>query len=59
MEVLNVPKNTIVLTGANGWVGRNFLNELQKIIPREEFNQKVKAFGSKKSEIFSSHYKSN
>ena len=42
MEVLNEPKNTIVLTGANGWVGRNFLNELQKIIPREEFNQKVK-----------------
>lgn len=58
MEVLNVPKNTIVLTGASGWVGRNFLNELQKIIPREEFNQKVKAFGSKKSEIFIRHYKS-
>ena len=58
MEYLNLNRKIIVLTGASGWVGRNFLNELQKKITREEFNQKVIAFGSKKSEILSTYYKS-
>ena len=35
------PKNSFILTGATGWVGRNFLNELQKIIPINIFNEKV------------------
>ncbi len=50
-------KTSFVLTGATGWVGRNFLHELQKIIPINIFNEKVFAFGSKSGQIYSTAYK--
>ena len=61
MEKLNIDKfkNKFIVTGATGWVGRNFLHELQKIIPMEFFNKKVFAFGSKSSQIYSTAYKKN
>ena len=49
----------ILITGATGWVGKNFLNELQKIYPSEIFNEKVKAFGSKEQSISSTFYPEN
>lgn len=50
---------TFVLTGATGWVGRNFLHELQKIYPPKLFNENVLAFGSKRTDIASSAYSEN
>ena len=50
-------KTKFILTGATGWVGRNFLHELQKIIPMEIFNERVFAFGSKSGQICSTAYK--
>ncbi len=50
-------KTNFILTGATGWVGRNFLHELQKIIPMDIFNEKVFAFGSKSGQIYSTAYK--
>ena len=47
----------IVITGATGWVGQNFLYELQKLIPQEIFNDVVIAFGSREKVISSSAYK--
>ena len=45
-----------IITGASGWVGKNFLHELQKFYPPNVFNQNVIAFGSKKQMIESSFY---
>ena len=45
-----------IVTGGTGWVGRNFLHQIQKEIPAEQFNNKVKVFGSKESEILSTAY---
>ena len=47
----------IVITGATGWVGQNFLYELQKLIPKEIFNDLVIAFGSQDKVISSTAYK--
>ena len=52
-------KDIFVVTGATGWIGRNFLNELQKIYPPESFNKYVLAFGSKCTNIKSTAYKGN
>ena len=49
--------NKFFVTGSTGWVGKAFLNELQKNIPKEIFNEKVKCFSSKKRIFFSTHYK--
>ena len=51
--------NVYVLTGSTGWVGRNFLHELQKIYPQEIFNKKVYAFSSKGNNILSTAYPLN
>ncbi len=45
-----------IITGATGWVGKNFLHELQKRIKPKEFNDKVFAFGSKPGLIKSTAY---
>ena len=47
----------IYITGATGWVGRTFLHELQSIIPAEKFNDKIRAFGSKRGSLISTNYK--
>ncbi len=47
---------TIAVTGATGWVGRTFLDSLQRIIPSSVFNSKVLVFGSKASYLRSSAY---
>ena len=46
----------IIVTGGTGWVGLNFLHELQKRLSSKEFNERVKVFGSKSGEIISSFY---
>ena len=56
MNLNYLEKEIFVLTGATGWVGRNFLHVLQKIFPPESFNQNVLAFGSKRTEINSTAY---
>lgn len=56
MNLSYLEKEIFVLTGATGWVGRNFLHVLQKIFPPESFNKKVLAFGSKFTEIYSTAY---
>ena len=56
-SIIENPKTSFILTGATGWVGRNFLHELQKIIPSNIFNEKVMAFGSKSVQIYSTAYK--
>ena len=55
----NSNSKKIVLTGATGWVGQNFLHELQKIYSPEAFNKNVFAFGSTKKNIFSTGYPSS
>ena len=45
-----------IITGATGWVGKNFLHELQKRIKPKEFNDKVFAFGSKTGYVKSTAY---
>ena len=45
-----------IITGASGWVGKNFLHELQKVYSPNFFNQNVFAFGSKKQVIESTAY---
>ncbi len=56
----NYPKKGLfIITGATGWVGRNFLHELQNIYPAELFNKSVLAFGSKKTVIKSTAYLGN
>ncbi len=52
-------KGLFIVTGATGWVGRNFLHELQKIYSAEIFNKSVLAFGSKKTVIKSTAYVGN
>jgi len=52
----NINDRKIVLTGATGWVGQNFLHELQKIYPPEAFNKNVYAFSSTKKNILSTAY---
>ena len=47
----------LVLTGGTGWVGRNFISEMQKRISLEEFQERVLIFGSKKGEIISNGFK--
>lgn len=49
-------KKYIIITGATGWIGRNFLHELQKIFPSEIFNNYIIAFGSKIGKIKSTAY---
>ena len=49
----------IILTGANGWIGRTILNELQKKFSPTNFNDKVIAFGSKNGLIKSTFYSIN
>ncbi len=56
MNLNYLEKEIFVLTGATGWVGRNFLHVLQKIFPPESFNENVLAFGSKRTEINSTAY---
>jgi len=48
--------NPIILTGGTGWVGKNFLHELQKRINYKEFNKKVFVFASKSGNLKSSAY---
>ena len=57
-RVINKKMNgIIVLTGGTGWVGRNFISEIQKRISLEEFQERVLIFGSKKGEIISNGFK--
>ena len=49
-------KFNFYVTGASGWVGSSFLHELQKFIPRDEFNSRVKCFSSCKKLIKSTNY---
>ena len=48
--------NLILITGGTGWVGRNFIHELQKSINPQDFNEIVKVFGSKEGELKSTFY---
>ena len=48
----------IVVTGATGWVGRNFLHQLQLQFPHSIYKDKVLAFGSKSQIINSTAYNS-
>ena len=48
----------IVITGATGWVGKNFLHQLQLLYPHEIYKDKVIAFGSKSQTIKSTGYRS-
>lgn len=48
--------NVILLTGATGWIGRTFLHHLQELIPSDEFNRRVYAFGSKPGRVLSTGY---
>ena len=41
----------LVLTGGTGWVGRNFISEIQKRLSIAEFQERVLIFGSKKGSI--------
>ena len=56
MKILNSP---IIITGATGWIGLNILNQLQKLIPSNIFNDRVICFGSKDSQIKSTGYDKN
>jgi len=49
-------ESPIIITGATGWIGLNILNELQKLIPSDNFNKRVICFGSKDSQIKSTGY---
>ena len=40
-------EETYVITGGSGWVGKNFLFELSKILSYEEFKKNLFVFGSK------------
>ena len=40
-------EETYVITGGSGWVGKNFLFELSKFLPYEEFKKNLFVFGSK------------
>lgn len=46
----------IFVTGASGWVGKSFIHELQRHIPRDLFNKKVICFSSKKKSFLSTNY---
>jgi nucleoside-diphosphate-sugar epimerase len=48
--------NKIIITGATGWVGRSFLDTLQRIIPSSSFNSQVLAIGSKQGMLHSTAY---
>lgn len=52
-------KQLFIITGATGWLGRNYLHYLQEQIPREEYNEKVFAYGSSEKIISSTAYGSN
>ena len=56
MNLIHSSDISIAVTGATGWVGRTFLDSLQKSIPASLFNSKVLAFGSKAACIQSSAY---
>ena len=56
-NIIENSNTSFIITGATGWVGRNFLHELQKKIPINIFNEKVFAFGSKSGQIYSTAYK--
>lgn len=45
-----------VVTGATGWVGRSALHELQRLLPPEEFQERVLAFACTPRRIPSSAY---
>ena len=47
----------LVLTGGTGWVGRNFISEMQKMLSLAELQERVLIFGSKKGEIISNDFK--
>jgi len=49
-------KELFILTGATGWLGRNYLHYLQEQIPSEEYNEKVFAYGSTEKIISSTAY---
>ncbi len=57
LNLLITKNKKIVITGATGWVGQNFLYELQRLIPQSTFNDIVIAFGSKDKIISSTYYK--
>ena len=57
LNLLITKNKKIVITGATGWVGQNFLYELQRLIPQNTFNDIVIAFGSKDKVIRSTYYK--
>ena len=46
----------IYITGATGWVGKTIMHELQGVIPENEFNRVVIAFGSHNRMIESTNY---
>ena len=48
--------NTILVTGATGWVGRSFIHELQLILSPKEFLQRVYLYGSQSTSIISTGY---
>ncbi len=52
-------RELFIVTGASGWLGRNYLHYLQEKIPRDEYNEKVFAYGSSKKIISSTAYGSN
>ena len=45
-----------VLTGGTGWVGRNFLSEIQRNYSPAEIQERVLIFGSKEGEIIINKY---
>lgn len=47
-----------VLTGGTGWVGRNFLSEIQRNYSPAEIQERVLIFGSKEGEIIINKYRS-
>lgn len=46
----------LVLTGGTGWVGRNFISEIQKRLSLAEFQERVLIFGSKKGTIITNEF---
>jgi len=56
MYLNSLPSKKIIVTGATGWMGRTFLDSLQRIIAPSHFNSHVLAIGSKAVTLQSTAY---
>ena len=56
MSPFSIRDGLLVVTGATGWVGRTAMHELQKLLPPEEFVQRVKPFASREGVILTTAY---